>query len=269
MHKRVHSVVQYLTAKEVTNPSKPKKYPTDKERAIADYWLCTSYAENALIVVDIWDRRMLPSTGVPLRVREGTRATSGLFSQCSRWTFEKCRDSVDNFEDILNDWSARHNVIMPMDFGGHPEILTVVVMPAAHALLCCQTWGNWCFPYLTGTQRRGHSYELGRYLWAPGGNAVGDELQDESEIEQFGMHDFQRIADLLRCFQYRHDDSEVLRLNVHHQIRVLQHMRNNLLLTHARLTQRAFSMETIIYAVVLSGSTQIPKTELALKGSYL
>ena len=229
---------------------------TSDSRAAADFWLLTKWATNALLVLDIVTCAALPEL-IQFRSRVGFPANAVFFSGMTQMCADACAASLGLDKDLgmLEAWSEQcHFDLANYVIDGKLNVTTVLHMPLPHALLVPRkVWTTWMMPYLTGTDRRGHSYQLGAPLWS---SAVDrDNSEDPVSQDAFGPSDMLAIADLMRsCLNYVPASAQILTATARHQIRVLQSMRDNCILHEAALTTRAFKMEVIIEACVIAGT---------------
>ena len=155
--------------------------------------------------------------------------------------------------ELIEDWSRRFSddLISCLD-GESLTIRTVVHMPVAHAVLICHgVWRSWMLPLLSKRARRGHAYKLGTPLF---GDCVPEDLTAEDDEEPFAPSDFLEFADALRkCLSHVPLQHSELRNSVTHHLGNLQGMRDRMVLHQAAMTKRAFDMEHVIEAIVVSG----------------
>ena len=141
---------------------------TGSERFVFDYWLVSPHADKPLVIVDVV--RAQPCLESQYMQSQAGQSRVGL---SSHYIFnEMTQFSLDRIMAVGPAANAQDSTLV--SFSQYLELWSVgnisaavVMMPLPHAVLCIHgVWDTWGFPYLSGAQRRGGPYELGRQLWA-------------------------------------------------------------------------------------------------------
>lgn len=181
------------------------KYITPCERIVLDYWLVSQFYQQPIIFVSIAEFVTVPEWEL-LEMRLGLKGSQALFNtmspmQSRRLIARGCALGRP-FSELWEQWAVRHGLNSGLyDFSSiHPVVESTLMMPLPHAaLVALQSWKSWGFPCLTGQQRRGRLYHLGRPLWS--GLEPGEPLScaDDTPTDQaFGPMEMETITELLR-----------------------------------------------------------------------
>jgi hypothetical protein len=153
--------------------------------------------------------------------------------------------------DAFQRFVANH--ALPADF----ESNIVMSMPVPHAVLCVsRVWSSWAFPFMMGSERRGHLFNLMQPLWQSLGNISAQTLVPDAVDESLSAELLFEAANLLRvCLgKLPQESANVLGDQLSYHVNWMQSMRDGLVRQtfHRKLTG-AFDIEIIIKSVLMSG----------------
>ena len=237
------------------------------QRCVREYWSLTKYAENPLIILDVLAAVKF-ARPVTVRSAHVVCAPTSLFFECTPFSAEELlKQSVvsgDLVMNILFDWRSKFCGIgdsQPMQtseelLSALKKLRTCFCMPAPHALLIAGgVWSSYSFPVAQGRSAGGMGLRLAADLYRPVAGQLVQGVQGQNKIAE-GLDSLlqpdtlQAIADFIRKAA---QEVPHLACEAATHVALLQNTVDSLVQDAQATSRRAFSLETLVHSLIISG----------------